>query len=106
MLISFKKKKIQASELQGSSPVTHSTICTDIIWPSLHCPLGIETQRTSTNADTWATILTVKSPVSDPRVSCLPPASLKLWETLTDRLQHGPQGPHLLISMPCHVLFP
>lgn len=45
-------------------------VCAGVIWPSLHCPMGIEVWRTSTNADTLITVVAViQSFVPNPGLS-------------------------------------
>ena len=58
------------------------TVCVGVIWSSLPFPVGIGAWGTGTNADTLATAIAVRSKlscISEPGISRLYPASMKLW---------------------------
>lgn len=58
------------------------TACSGATWPYLHHLVGIGTWGMGRNADTLATTIVMSNTVfiSDQRVSCLLPPSIKLWQ--------------------------
>lgn len=57
------------------------TECAGVIWPSLPYPMGTGARGSGINADTLATAIAVRNKlsfISEPVISCLYPASMKL----------------------------